>query len=89
MGQALGYDFDKTHIKNAWYSPVAHGQIDEELQAIRRGVVDLMDGKRVLPMYVTNLGASPQPQPRATEERIADRLPPHPEAPRTTPGGRD
>lgn len=55
MGKALGYSFDKTHIKNATYAPVAHGRIEEEQQAIRTQTLELLEGKRVLPMHVTNL----------------------------------
>lgn len=54
MGQALGYDLDKTDIKNASYSPVAHGRFEEEHEAIRRGILELLEGKRAIPMLVTN-----------------------------------
>jgi hypothetical protein len=65
MGHALGYDFDKTQIKNGTYAPVAHGRIEEQQEAIRQGVIDLMEGKRVLPMYLTNLPAQqPGQSPR-------------------------
>jgi len=59
MGQSLSYDFDKTQIRNGTYSPVAHGRIEEQHEAIRQGIVELMEGKRVLPMFVTNLPAQP------------------------------
>ncbi len=59
MGQALNYDFDKTQIKNGTYSPVAHGRIEEQQEQIRQGVIDLMEGKRVLPMQITNIPAPP------------------------------
>jgi hypothetical protein len=52
MGQVLDYDFDKTHIKNSSYSPKAHGNIEEQQEAIRRGLIELLDGKRAVPMYV-------------------------------------
>ncbi len=54
MGISLGYDYDKTEIKNGTYSPVAHGRIEEQQEAIRQGVVDLLQGKRVMPMWVVN-----------------------------------
>ncbi len=62
MGQCLDYNFDKTQIKNATYAPIAHGRIDEEQQAIRTHTLELLQGKRVLPMFVSNLPAQPQPQ---------------------------
>jgi len=55
MGQALGYDFNKTQIKNGTYAPVAHGRIEEEQEKVRSYAIELLEGTRVLPMYVTNL----------------------------------
>jgi hypothetical protein len=52
MAQVLVYDFDKTHIKNSSYSPVAHGTLEEQMQSIRIGVVELLAGKRELPVVV-------------------------------------
>ena len=57
MGHALNYDFDKTQIRNGTYSPIAHGRLEEQQAAIRQGVIDLMDGKRAIPVLVT--GAPP------------------------------
>lgn len=55
MALALKYDFDKTQIRNGTYAPVAHGKIENQQEAIRQGVIDILEGKRVLPMHVTNL----------------------------------
>lgn len=30
MAQVFDYDFDKTHIKNSSYSPMAHGNVEDE-----------------------------------------------------------
>ncbi len=60
MASALGYDFNKIQIKNGTYSPIAHGQMEEEQEAFRRMILELLEGKRVLPMFVTNL---PNAQP--------------------------
>lgn len=54
MAKVLGYDFDKTHIKNSSYSPVAHGKLEDEQSAVRQGVIEILEGKRVLPMHITN-----------------------------------
>jgi hypothetical protein len=59
MGISLDYDFDKTQIKNGTYSPVAHGRIEQQQEQIRQGIIDLMQGKRALPMHVTNLPDQP------------------------------
>jgi hypothetical protein len=68
MGVALGYDFDRTHIKNATYAPMAHGRLEEQQEAIRQGVVDLMAGKRVIPIAVTTMPLVDDPVLHATAE---------------------
>jgi len=45
MAVCLGYDFDRTQIKNSWYSPKAHGVIEDELQTIRRGLAAILTGR--------------------------------------------
>jgi hypothetical protein len=55
MGKCVGYDFNKTQIKNGTYSPTAHGRIEDEQSRIRSMTIELLEGKRVLPMHVTNL----------------------------------
>lgn len=54
MAIVLNYDFDKTHIKNSSYSPMAHGELDDQQAAIRKGLIEVLDGKRTIPMFVTN-----------------------------------
>lgn len=54
MAKVLNYDFDKTHIKNSSYSPIAHGKMEDEQSAVRQGVIEILEGKRVLPMHITN-----------------------------------
>ena len=49
MGKALGYDFDKVLIKRNVYSPVGHSTIERENELLRKGMLDLLDGKRSLP----------------------------------------
>ncbi len=54
MAQVLDYDFDKTHIKNSSYSPMVHGEIEEQQKALRKGLIEILEGKKVLPMQITN-----------------------------------
>ncbi len=54
MAIVLNYDFDKTHIKNSSYSPMGHGNIETQQENIRAGLIDILEGKRVLPMHITN-----------------------------------
>jgi len=60
MAQVLDYDFDKTHIKNSSYSPVAHGNIEDEQRAIRTGLIEALDGTRPIPMKIVNWPQSPE-----------------------------
>ena len=55
MSKAVGYDFNKTQIKNGTYSPTAHGRIEDENERIRILALELLEGRRALPMHVTNL----------------------------------
>ena len=55
MAIVLDYDFDKTHIKNSSYSPVAHGDLETEQIALRKKLLEVLDGKRAIPMFVANL----------------------------------
>ncbi len=55
MAIVLSYDFDKTHIKTSSYSPVAHADIEDEQLIIRRGVIEMLQGKKSLPMHITQL----------------------------------
>jgi len=61
MASVLSYEFDKTHIKNAAYAPVAHSDIEDQQTAMRIGMIDILEGKRDLRMHVTNL--PPQTSP--------------------------
>lgn len=64
MSIVLNYQFDKTHLKNASYIPRAHGELEDDQTAIRRGLRELLEAKRTIPMYVTNL---PPQSPQQTE----------------------
>ena len=55
MAVTMNYDFNKTQIKNGTYSPIAHGQIEEDQQRARRMILELLEGKRDIPVHLTNL----------------------------------
>lgn len=55
MAIVLDYDFDKTHIKNSSYAPRYHSDTEGQQAAIRKGIIDLLQGRVTLPMEVTNL----------------------------------
>jgi len=50
MGKALKYNFDKVLIKRNVYSPVGHANIERENQEIRKGLIEVLEGQRVIPM---------------------------------------
>lgn len=50
MGQSLGFDFDKVHIKKAGYVPVAYSDQNNENQFIRREIIKILSGEKSLPI---------------------------------------
>ncbi len=50
MGKILGYDFDKVRIKKGIYIPRGHGNIEFENNIIRRGIVEILSGKKGFPV---------------------------------------
>lgn len=54
MALVLDYDFDKTHIKNSSYAPIVHGDIEDEQRALRKGLIQILEGNKGLPMKITN-----------------------------------
>lgn len=52
MGLSLGYDFDKVYIKKGAYRPKFLGNIEDELHAIRRGILGLLGGQTKLPVAI-------------------------------------
>jgi hypothetical protein len=60
MALCLGYDFDKVQIKNQSYSPIAHGNLEDEQRALRQGMMSVLRGERSIPIRV---GESPPPSP--------------------------
>src|SRR3989338_6435766 len=54
MACVLNYDFDKTHIKNSSYAPRVHGETEDQQAMLRKGLIELLDGQRSVPMLITN-----------------------------------
>jgi hypothetical protein len=53
MGESLGFDFDKVHIKKAGYIPQAYADQENETNFLRRQLVDVFLDKKSIPMAVT------------------------------------
>ena len=64
MGNALGYQFNKTQIKNGTYAPIAHGKLEDEQGRVRELAIEVLEGRRSLGMRVVNLPNQNEP-PRA------------------------
>ena len=55
MALVLDYTFDKTHIKNSSYAPMAHANLEGQMETIRRETIELLEGKRSLSIHVGSL----------------------------------
>ncbi len=51
----VGYDFDRTHLRRNAYFPRGFGETETDQVAIRTGVRELLEGKRVLPVWVPSV----------------------------------
>jgi hypothetical protein len=69
MSQRLRYRFDKTHIKTSVYSPVAHGELEDDTNVIRKCFRELLEWKRPLPMFITNWPQQPHAEEREAQEQ--------------------
>ena len=69
MAVALNYSFDRTHIKNSAYSPVAHGNLEQEQMIIRTALVNLLTKKSALSVV-----ALPADQEEASETKQLRKL---------------
>jgi hypothetical protein len=52
MAESLGLEYERVALKRTAYSPVAHGQIEEDMSNIRKGLSDLFSGKTFIPITV-------------------------------------
>ncbi|HTQ35441.1 MAG TPA: DUF6680 family protein [Steroidobacteraceae bacterium] len=57
MAADVGYVFDRVELKKGAYSPIAHGQIEDEQTKIRHGVLSVLSGETPLKMEVTSFPA--------------------------------
>ncbi|MCC6475703.1 hypothetical protein IT157_01495 [bacterium] len=48
MSKAVGYDFDKTHLKRSIYSPRGHGDEEAVRQKIQQGMAKVLHGEQAL-----------------------------------------
>lgn len=76
MAEALGYKFEQMAIHRGAYTPAGWGVEFDEQAAVRKGLAELMSGRRVLP--VTVIAASDNAVAGATAQQQASPFPPKP-----------
>lgn len=59
MGSSLGFEFDKVHIKKAGYIPKGYTDIEQEQNYIRRSTIEVLDGKRPIPLTILSYPSDP------------------------------
>lgn len=55
IAEDIGYDFDRIQLQNAIYSPIAHGEIENEQAKIRKGLASVFTGESSLKMEITGI----------------------------------
>lgn len=80
MAKELGYDFEQLDVLEGGYYPSGWGQAEEQQLGIRLGLIELLSGKRTLPVHVTE---KPMHADLSAFQTIADRVtnPPPPPKP--------
>lgn len=52
ISQDIGYKFDRVQLKRGSYTPIAHGEIEEEQTELRKATLSLVTGQHALKMNV-------------------------------------
>lgn len=65
MARSLGYDFDKVLLKRGLYSPQAHGDELLYIQAVRKALLEVLDGKRPIPIRTVDDSQGITPEDRS------------------------
>jgi hypothetical protein len=47
-----GYDFDEVQIKKGAYYPMGLGNVEQEQHSVRRGILDVLAGRRRIPVGI-------------------------------------
>lgn len=53
MAEDVGYSFDRVQLKKGAYSPIAHGEQEQQVQAMRQLLREVLSGERAVKMEVT------------------------------------
>ena len=55
MSQHLGYEFDEVQLRRDFYKPQGHVNVQTDQEIIRAGIVDVLAGRKPIPVVVTYL----------------------------------
>lgn len=61
MGKNLGYEMEQLDVLEGGYSPNAFGKLEEEQATFRRLMIEVLEGKRSLPIYQGAAPTNPEP----------------------------
>jgi hypothetical protein len=59
IANEVNYKFDRVQLKSSGYAPIAHEELEYELNAIRKQLVKLLSGERSIKMDVASLPVDP------------------------------
>lgn len=60
IARDIGYTFDRVQLKRGAYSPIAHGELENQLDQIRKAVLSLLTGEHALKMNVVGFPIDPE-----------------------------
>lgn len=74
MAIAVNYKFEKTHIRKSVYSPVAHGNLEQDNDIIRKGLVDMFSKKFAIPVVTFPANKQEADEQAALRQQLAKLL---------------
>jgi hypothetical protein len=72
LGVALGYSFTKLELKKEVYSPVAHADLEEQQELIRKGLTAIFKGEAALPLDIKSMPVTPEAAEK--QQQLSDLL---------------
>lgn len=48
MAGTLGFSFDRVALKKSWYSPIAHGELEEKQRALIDAAIEVFSGRKAI-----------------------------------------
>jgi hypothetical protein len=70
MGTCLGYDFDRIQVKKGAYYPEGLVNTELEQHGVRRGILDVLQGKRRIPVGIFEDKFPPINMPEISPEEL-------------------